>query len=373
VWSSWRDALRVPCVRCPGSIVPARAGVVVLTKTPHEPRWRWVLPVRHLLQGWLLPWAARSKSPPLFTISNPTPCFSGADPPCLGSLATGLPNPSRGHRFLPRAMENIYDFLTFIQLFGSKKRARHHAQTCLCINSGDCAGGAGAASAGRQWGPSLPSRVSPLLLGTQHGVPGSVTQSPPDGDANILVLFKKKPPPLKQVAPPESSAGGTWCVGTQTGRVGTAIARLGTRHGSHAGRRGWVGILWWHGCPLPRREDWGLSPPLLPIPSAPVPGQLPPRGDPGKPHGSHPSSRSPLSKCPEMGSCSFFSSPSPPSTLQAAAILSRFQHETSGQAQFGGAEGPKPAFRGAHASPGASNETPSPFTDPVSKPAPNYH
>lgn len=121
-----------------------------------------------------MPWAARSKSPPLFTTSNPTPCFFWGRPPHLRSLTVGLPGPSRGHRSLPRAMENFYDSLTFIQLFGSEEGARRRAQTCLCINSGDRAGG---------W--SHRCRVAAGALPTEPGVPspaGTQAQCPRLGD-----------------------------------------------------------------------------------------------------------------------------------------------------------------------------------------------
>lgn len=41
--------------------------------------------------GRLMPWAAGSKVPPLFVISNPTLCFFWGQAPHLGSLAMGLP------------------------------------------------------------------------------------------------------------------------------------------------------------------------------------------------------------------------------------------------------------------------------------------
>lgn len=189
----------VSCAMCPvpGSIVAVRTGIRVVTEKPHKPRWR-VLPVPGLPQGQLMPQAAGSKPPPLFTISNPTSCFGGADLPRLGSLAVRLPGLSRGHRSLPWAMENFYDFLTFIQLFGSEEGAGRRAQTCLCINSRDCAGG---------W--SCRRRVPAGTLPTELGVPAPTgTQSHPHADANILAFFKKTTTLKKKNPPPESSDGG---------------------------------------------------------------------------------------------------------------------------------------------------------------------
>ena len=89
------DVLHVPSVPSPGSIMPVRADITVLTETPRKPRRQRVLPVpvQGLPQSWLMPQAAGSKPPPLFTISNPTPCFSGADPPIWSPSLWGCPAP----------------------------------------------------------------------------------------------------------------------------------------------------------------------------------------------------------------------------------------------------------------------------------------
>lgn len=224
----------VSCAMCPvpGSIVAVRTGITVVTEKPHKPRWwRRALPVPGLPRGQLMPQAAGSKPPPLFTISNPTSCFGGTDLSHLGSLAVRLPGLSRGHRSLPRAMENFYDFLTFIQLFGSKKGAGRRAQTCLCINSRDRAGG---------W--SCWRRVPAGTLPTKLGVPAPTgTQSHPNADANILAFFKKNNNTEKIPLPSHRMAARDVLAHKQ-GPWGWCWPGLGPRHGSHAGTQGRAGI-----------------------------------------------------------------------------------------------------------------------------------